>query len=101
MGAYMASAFYILRSSFFITLGVCCITKEDPMAIKALLVGINDYPDHPLRGCVPDITRMRDVLAQHYGVGDDRMRILTDSAATQAGITDGLRWLAQTDDGES
>jgi hypothetical protein len=71
------------------------------MAIRTLLVGINTYPEHPLRGCVPDVLSMRDVLRQRYGVDDDHMRVLTDAAATRDGIVDGLRWLAQTDDGES
>ncbi len=70
------------------------------MAVKALLVGINDYapagaggPD--LRGCVPDV---RDALSTFTALGVVRpipgyLRILTDSHATWANIMDSLRWL--------
>jgi hypothetical protein len=32
---------------------------------RALCVGIDEYPEGPLEGCVSDATRMRDVLARH------------------------------------
>src|SRR5689334_18262990 len=67
------------------------------MAIKALLVGINGYAKVPLHGCINAVTRMRDVLSQRYHLSDDRLRLVTDSGATKAAITDGLRWLAQPD----
>ncbi len=37
---------------------------------RALLVGINDYPHSPLRGCVPDALRMEEVFATHEN-GDE------------------------------
>ncbi|WP_299682875.1 caspase family protein [uncultured Dokdonia sp.] len=37
---------------------------------RALLVGINDYPKNPLKGCVPDVLRMQEVLATHEN-GDE------------------------------
>jgi hypothetical protein len=70
------------------------------MAVKALLVGINDYapvgaggPD--LRGCVPDV---RDALSTFAALGVVRpipgyLRILTDGRATKANILESLRWL--------
>jgi hypothetical protein len=67
------------------------------MGYKALLVGINAYDEMPLRGCVNDVTRMRELLQQQYHLSDAQIRILQDEAATHAAITDGLRWLAETD----
>jgi len=32
----------------------------------ALLVGLDDYPDSPLAGCVNDASRMAELLARHY-----------------------------------
>ena len=32
---------------------------------RALLVGIDDYPDSPLHGCVQDVERIRPVLERH------------------------------------
>ena len=66
------------------------------MARKALLVGINRYPDPAdgLRGCVNDVKLMRDTLARHYGFIDPgAVRILTDHRATTEAILHNLAWL--------
>jgi len=34
---------------------------------KALLVGINQYPDNPLKGCVNDALMVGNMLIDHYG----------------------------------
>jgi hypothetical protein len=63
---------------------------------KALLVGINRYPDprNELKGCVNDVRQMAETLKSRYGFpGDGNMRILTDARATTKGILDGLAWL--------
>jgi len=63
---------------------------------KALLVGINRYPDprNELQGCVNDVRQMADTLKTRYGFpGDGNMRILTDARATTKAILDGLAWL--------
>jgi len=63
---------------------------------KALLVGINRYPDprHELKGCVNDVHQMAETLKSRYGFpGDGDMRILTDARATRMAILDGLDWL--------
>ena len=64
------------------------------MDLKVLLVGINAYAKQPLKGCVNDITRVRDLLTQRYDLADGNTRLLLDNAATKAAIGDGLRWLA-------
>jgi hypothetical protein len=64
---------------------------------KALLVGINRYPDpgNELKGCVNDVRQMADTLKGRYGfAGDGNLRILTDARATTKAILDGLAWLA-------
>jgi len=66
------------------------------MARKALLVGINRYPDpaNELRGCVNDVVLMRETLERHYGFTDPgAFRVLTDRRATTAAILSGLAWL--------
>jgi hypothetical protein len=66
------------------------------MARKALLVGINRYPDpaSDLRGCVNDVLLMRETLARRYGfTGPAGIRVLTDHRATTGRILEGLEWL--------
>jgi hypothetical protein len=66
------------------------------MAKRALLVGINRYPDpaDELRGCVNDVLLMRETLERRYGFDDPRgFRVLTDRRATTAAILEGLVWL--------
>ncbi len=63
---------------------------------KALLVGINRYPDprNGLKGCVNDVRQMAETLKGRYGFpGGENMRILTDARATTKAILDGLAWL--------
>lgn len=72
------------------------------MTVKALLVGINKYPNPKaeLKGCVNDVKRMNSLLTETYGVPDANVRELTDSAATKQAIVDGLAWLGQREAGE-
>ncbi len=62
---------------------------------KALLVGINDYRDAPLRGCINDVMQMKEVLQRYYDFQDDSIRLLLDDDATCASIQTGLKWLAE------
>lgn len=61
---------------------------------KALIVGINQYPDprHRLEGCVNDAFLMSSVL-QEMGFDPARIRLLLDQRATAAAILDHLEWL--------
>lgn len=70
------------------------------MALKALLVGINDYADRPLRGCVNDAQAMAGLLAAQHGLAPEQTRLLLDGQATRAAIIEGLGWLAEPDAGD-
>ncbi len=64
------------------------------MARRALLVGINDYKGiSDLRGCINDVTNMRDILKTLLGFTNSDIRVLTDSRASKANILARLRWL--------
>ena len=61
---------------------------------KALLVGINDYPDpaQRLEGCINDVFTMSAVL-QDCGVPPEAIRTCLDGRATADGILSRLKWL--------
>ncbi|CAN7624127.1 caspase family protein [Phenylobacterium sp. LjRoot225] len=61
---------------------------------KALLVGINDYPDerNRLEGCVNDVFTMSSVL-QECGFPPETIRACLDSRATAEGVLSRLEWL--------
>jgi hypothetical protein len=61
---------------------------------KALLVGINEYPEESdrLEGCVNDVFTMSSVL-QECGVPPEAIRTCLDDRATAKGILDRLKWL--------
>jgi uncharacterized caspase-like protein len=70
--------------------------KEALMTRKALLVGLNRYPDpeNALRGCLNDVKQMSRMLEDHFGFERSRgIRLLTDRQATTEAIRDGLAWL--------
>jgi hypothetical protein len=61
---------------------------------RALLVGINEYPDprNRLQGCVNDVFLVSSVL-QELGFAADDIRIVLDDRATRAGIEERMEWL--------
>ncbi|WOF74441.1 caspase family protein [Parvibaculaceae bacterium PLY_AMNH_Bact1] len=61
---------------------------------RALLVGINDYPQEQdrLYGCVNDVFLMSSVL-QECGFAPDEIRTCLDDRATASGILERLEWL--------
>ncbi len=64
------------------------------MAKRALLVGINDYQGiSDLRGCINDVTNMRDILKTYLGFTNSDIRVLVDRRATKANILKRLRWM--------
>ena len=63
---------------------------------KALLVGINAYPNpsNNLRGCINDIVDMEYFIASKNKVyAKENIKTLTDSRATKKGILGHLNWL--------
>jgi metacaspase-1 len=66
------------------------------MAKRALLVGLNRYPDpaNTLRGCLNDVRQLGDTLAAQLGFGaPGAISTLTDAEATTAAIRHGLERL--------
>lgn len=54
---------------------------------KALLVGINDYNGNgDLKGCVNDVTNMRNILKTYYGFNNSDIHVLIDKRATKKNI---------------
>lgn len=75
---------------------------EPNLKQKALLVGINDYPNlsDRLEGCVNDVYQMSAVL-QDRGFPAESIRVVLDDRATAKGILDRLEWLLDgTRDGD-
>lgn len=65
------------------------------MARRALLVGINDYRGiSDLRGCINDVTNMRNILKTYLGFTNSEIRAVTDNRATKRGIMERLEYMA-------
>ena len=65
---------------------------------KALLVGINKYPDprNELRGCINDILDMETFISeQHTIYNKSSIKKLTDKQATKKSIVENLKWLIE------
>ena len=68
------------------------------MANRALLVGLNRYPDpaSSLQGCVNDVLAMSGLLQRGFGFdATGEIRLLTDERATTARIVERLEWLVR------
>lgn len=64
----------------------------------AVVVGINDYPCHPLQFAVNDATAVRDILVHEFGYEERHVLFLNNRAATRDAIIDALtRWLPSQD----
>ncbi|MCA9544998.1 MAG: caspase family protein [Myxococcales bacterium] len=62
----------------------------------AVVVGVDRYPDpqlNDLKSAVADARLFGATLRDHFGFPPDQIRLLTDEAATHAGIVGALRWL--------
>lgn len=61
---------------------------------KALLVGINDYPDpeNQLNGCVNDVFRMSEVL-QEMGYDPSEIKVVLNERATSQNLRKMMDWL--------
>lgn len=67
---------------------------KDRKKQKALLIGINDYPDpaQRLEGCINDVFTMSAVL-QDCGFPPETIRTCLDGRATAEGILSRMKWL--------
>jgi uncharacterized caspase-like protein len=68
------------------------------MKNKALLVGINKYPDprNELRGCINDILDMEHLIAETNKVyAKQYIKKLTDRQATKKEIVSQIKWLVE------
>lgn len=74
--------------------GVAAARAKTAPARRALLVGINAYPNESdrLEGCVNDVYLMSSVL-QECGFAPDDIRVCLDDRATAGGILERLDWL--------
>jgi len=70
------------------------LVKSGRTRQRALLVGINQYPQEQdrLEGCVNDVFLMSSAL-QECGFPPESIRVCLDQRATAKGITERLRWL--------
>lgn len=60
---------------------------------RALLVGINKYPEAPLLGPVNDVMRMAGFLTGKCGWVSKEIRLLTDGRAKKEALMARLKWL--------
>jgi hypothetical protein len=69
-------------------------TVTEPPNRRALLIGINDYPNpaNALEGCVNDTFLMSSVL-QECGYQSEDIRVVLNNRATAASILERLHWL--------
>lgn len=65
------------------------------MGIRGLFVGINSYSERPLKGCINDVSAVRELFKAQHAAADDQLRLITDAAATRQAIIDNLSWLAE------
>ncbi|HWS99940.1 MAG TPA: caspase family protein [Pyrinomonadaceae bacterium] len=65
---------------------------------RALLVGINEYPNLPdysqLRGCVNDVQVMSNLLETLFGFTAENITVLVNEQATEKGIREAMEKLA-------
>jgi metacaspase-1 len=70
------------------------VTRRDRKTQKALLIGINNYPNAAdrLEGCVNDVFTM-SALLQDCGIQPESIRTCLDERATAEGILSRMKWL--------
>jgi metacaspase-1 len=76
---------------FEVTAGAAAAAGSGAVTRRALLVGINAYPRHPLRGCLNDVAAVRSFLEQERGFAAADIITLCDAQATRAAIMGELR----------
>lgn len=70
------------------------IQRRSPRKRRALLIGINEYPqpENRLSGCVNDVFQMSAML-QERGYQPEEIRVVLDARATTRGVNERLKWL--------
>jgi hypothetical protein len=70
--------------------------RARPTSRRALLIGINNYPDPAdrLEGCINDVFEV-SALLQECGFTPDDVRVVLDDRATAGGIRHRLEWLLE------
>lgn len=70
------------------------IIRRSSRKRRALLIGINDYPqpENRLNGCLNDVFHM-SALLQERGYKAEEIRVVFDSRATTQGVNERLKWL--------
>lgn len=84
-----STVFGCILACAFLTVGAVSYAADATEAAtkRALLIGINRYQALPsLNGSLNDIERMRQVLTTRWGFQPHRITMLTDQAATRAGM---------------
>jgi Caspase domain len=67
---------------------------------KALIVGINNYPTAPLKGCVNDATRVKNTIEKNYDGSpnfDCKMMLAPSDTVTRASLRENLERLFATE----
>ncbi len=71
-------------------------SQDSPGVKRALLIGINKYKSVPkLQGSLNDIETMRQILITRWGFSEKQIAMVTDEAATRAGILAALDQLVK------
>lgn len=72
------------------------VQRRSPRKRRALLIGINDYPqpENRLSGCVNDVFQMSAML-QERGYQPEEIRVVLDARATTRGVQERLKWLLE------
>jgi|GEM_PF-6488585 len=106
---YITNAKYVYTGGFGQSLANSNLSvnpaiKNDPSILpptgrdnrkKAFVVGINQYPDVPLRGCINDMNDITHFLMEKCNVPMENIRQLADERATKAAILERLQWLVK------
>lgn len=66
------------------------------MSDQALLIGINEYREQPLRGCVNDVVDLATFLVERAGFAREGVTLLLDGRATRAAILHHVRELVRS-----
>ena len=96
--------FNVRKFRLFLSFACLCLLAFSAAAVAntttkagrkyTLAVGVTEYRDKPLYGCVNDATGMRDLLVEGFGFDSAGRTLLTNRDATRAGILRALQQYA-------